>query len=185
MKKQRVFVAINFPEKVKNQLFSLRERRPDLPAMFTKRDSLHLTLAFLGYLDDEQIIALTTVLKEAASRCEPFDLALDSISYGPSNEKPRMVWARGPALAPLDALKQNMEKLLSESVGGLYTPDSRHFSPHVTLARLKNCHLQKLPEINERFKLSFPVTSFELMESELKRSGAEYRVLESFPLGNF
>jgi 2'-5' RNA ligase len=63
-----------------------------------------------------------------------------------------------------------------------YQEDRRPFLPHVTLARLKNFKTEDLPEIKETLEASFAVEDFQLIESELKRDGAEYRILESFSL---
>ena len=63
--------------------------------------------------------------------------------------------------------------------------EARPYSPHITLARIKTWEFRRLedrPEIDEPIDLTFEVNSFEIMESFLKRSGAEYEVLESISL---
>ena len=65
--------------------------------------------------------------------------------------------------------------------------EERSFSIHITLARLNAWEFQKIepeerPMINEVVSLNIPVSSFEVMESTLKRTGAQYSIIESIPL---
>ncbi|PIX88575.1 MAG: hypothetical protein COZ30_00470, partial [Candidatus Nealsonbacteria bacterium CG_4_10_14_3_um_filter_36_16] len=57
---------------------------------------------------------------------------------------------------------------------------------HITLGRIKQWEFRQIepeerPEVNEEINLTFEVNSIEVMESELKRGGSEYTILESFP----
>ena len=98
-----------------------------------------------------------------------------------------MVWAIGRKSPELAKLKNDLEKSLFENVQA-QDNDNYGFSPHITLGRLKTWQLkqmekEEIPEINEEISLSFPVESIEVMESELKKQGPEYSVLQSIPLG--
>ncbi len=62
-----------------------------------------------------------------------------------------------------------------------------NFSPHITLGRIRTWEFRRIepeerPEVNEEINLNFEVNSIEVMESTLKRGGAEYTILESCPL---
>jgi 2'-5' RNA ligase len=64
----------------------------------------------------------------------------------------------------------------------------KKFFPHLTLARLKafemqRMELEEIPQIDEEISISFNINSFEIMESELKRSGAQYTICQSILLG--
>lgn len=181
MKKHRVFIAINLPEKTKNRIEKIKDGLPDLPGRFTKRASLHLTLAFLGYLDDEQICSSITNLNQLSAH-DVFDLEFNHLGYGPLNQKekkPRMIWLYGPQNQKLVKLKTEIEEAVSEN---WYRKNNQKFIPHITLMRLKGPQTNQLPELEQSVRISFPVKSFELMESELKKDGAQYHVLESFSL---
>ena len=94
---------------------------------------------------------------------------------------PRMVWAIGEKSEEFSALKGDLDKSLA-------TSENREFSPHITLGRVRKWEWQRIepeerPEVDEEINLSFPVSSIEVMESVLKRTGAEYAVLESHNLG--
>lgn len=177
MKKQRIFVAINLPENIKARL---GEYRIDLPAKWTKKDNLHITLNFLGYVSDEELVSVCKAVKEIASKYEPFDVSLTKISYGPKKSSPRMVWAMGEKTKEFASLKKQLDEVLAN-------PENREFNPHITLARIRKWEWQRIepeerPEINQDIDLSFSVNSIEVMESVLKRGGPEYVIVESYKL---
>ncbi len=163
----RIFIAINLPQNIKEELLKYREKWPQLPARWTKKENLHITLEFLGYLPSEEILELCQKTRKIASEKKSFSLCLNKICYGPPGKKnsrlPRMVWATG-------------EKIKEFNI-----------HPHITLARIRTWQFRQMeeeerPEINEEIDLSFEVDSIEIMESRLKRGGPEYAILESCPL---
>lgn len=180
--RHRVFIAINLPEDIKKKLADYESNWPELPARWTKKDNLHLTLAFLGYLTDEELLAAIEGVKKAASKHDPFFINLRSIIYGPKGKPPHMVWAEGEKSEELDNLQKSLENSL-----GLPPRKDRSYAPHITLARLKQWEFQKIepaerPEISEKIDLNFEASSIEVMESELKKGGPEYIILESSSL---
>ncbi len=201
----RVFIAINLPEDIKKKLKSYKFQWPELPCHWTKRENLHITLAFLGYVSDEEFLKIIQIVKEIALKHNSFLIKLNKICYGPSQgqtlKKPiRMVWAEGEKSEELGKLQKDLEnslfstnlpadssaEILSETKTGIQT---RKYSPHITLARIKQLEFRRIepesrPEINEEINLNFEVNSIEVMESRLKRDGAEYIVLESISLAD-
>jgi RNA 2',3'-cyclic 3'-phosphodiesterase len=159
--RHRVFVAINLPEKIKNQLSLYQQKWSDLPAKWVKKENLHITLEFLGYLTDEEIVELCQKTKQIAQTKKLFNLVLDKICYGPINKKqPKMVWAVGPKIKQFN------------------------LSPHCTLARIKSWQFKQMeidqrPEINQDINLTFPVDSIQVMESQIKKNNPEYTILEN------
>jgi len=125
---------------------------------------------------------------EVGKKHAPFGLELTKISYGPPKRKPpRMVWAGGPVSVELGRLEQGLRNSLYETMRAGSEGEAHGFSPHITLGRLKQWEFQRqeideVPEIDETISVQFPVDSIEVMESELKREGPEYHVLESSPL---
>jgi len=186
--RHRIFIAINLPEEIKKELSSFQSIWPELPCRWTKKENLHITLMFLGYLSDEELLEVLKITKEVASRNSSFLINLKKIIYGPPKKMPpRMVWAEGEKSEELGKLQKDLENsLLSSSVKGVES-ENRPYAPHITLGRIKAWEFRSIepeerPEVNEEINLSFEVNSIEVMESVLKRGGAEYTILESCPL---
>jgi 2'-5' RNA ligase len=165
----RLFVAIDLPEEVKNGIADIGK---DLPgARRVPTEQLHLTLRFIGDVDDETCTAVRKAL--AGVKGESFPLTLRGVGHFPPGKHPRVLWVGLTESAPLLELQQGVEQAL---VGAGIPPDERKFSPHLTLARLKETPPAKVAVLEERFKdfgaPPFVVTEFYLYSSVLTRSGA-------------
>lgn len=183
--RQRVFIAINLPDQIKGQLISYHLKWPELPVRWTKKNNLHITLVFLGYVREEEILGLLNDVKGAVSKHQSFVIKLKRIYYGPDEKSPRMIWVEGEESEELGRL----EKDLKGALAGL-PPESgkkeerKIYIPHITLGRLKQWEFRRIepeerPQINENIDLGFEVNSVDVMESHLKRGGPEYTILES------
>jgi len=206
--RHRIFIAINLPDNTRKRLLSYQEKWPDLPIKWTYKDNLHITLLFLGYLTDEELLDVIRDAEKIITEKESFQISLNKIIYGPpaslreqtrlrsvaggsAQKIPKMIWAIGETSEEFTDLQKSLE----EGVYNEPLPDSEkrekgnYFTPHVTLGRLKSFEfnqmdLEEIPEINEDVNLSFLVESIEIMESELKKNGPHYTILESFQLKN-
>jgi len=188
----RIFIAINLPEDIKEQLSLYQAKWPELPCLWTRKENLHITLVFLGYVKDEELPEILKTAKTATTRNKPFLINLNKICYGPTNKKPpRMVWAEGEKSQELGNLQIGLEKAVLESFTSYRNEVSgsgRPYAPHINLGRLKIWEFKAIepeerPEISEEISLSFEVNSIEIMESRLKPKGPDYFVLESLLLG--
>jgi RNA 2',3'-cyclic 3'-phosphodiesterase len=192
MKPHRIFIAINLPEDVKNRLLAYKDTWPEVPAKWTTKENLHLTLAFLGNTSDQELAEVCRLMQEvglpagasaeAGEKHKPFALNVNRIVYGPNLNQPRMIWALVEKSPDLLMLQKDVTQALERG-----HENEKSFSPHLTLARLNNFQLrqmewEEIPEIDEEISLSFEVNSIEIMESELKRSGAQYTICQSIPL---
>ena len=184
-------MAINLPEEIKRELFEYSEKWLDLPAKWTPKDNLHITLEFLGSLTDEEAGEVCVAAKEVAERHSSFSLNLNKILYGPplrqgsAGQAPKFVWAEGDKSEELSDLREDLEESLTEKVR--FVPENRVFAPHITLARISAMEFRVIepeerPEINESLDLIFTVESIEVMESEMKKDGPVYNILESHEL---
>jgi len=186
--KRRIFIAINLPEDIKKKLADCQGKWPELPIRWTKKENLHITLVFLGYLNDEELLEVCKITKEVASRNQSFSVNLNKICYGPPKKMPpRMVWVEGEKSEEFTSLREDLEKSLMTSGEVHFSSEKRAFSPHITSGRIKTWEFRQIepeerPEISEEISLVFPVNSIEVMESELKKGGSEYIILEPCPL---
>ena len=133
-------------------------------------ENLHLTLAFVGPVDEETARCLETAA--ATVQPEPFTLVLDEVGQFRGS---RVVWLGASRVPePLAHLVALLSRAL-EPCG--YRPDPRPFRPHVTL--LRNGELAT-PGPVEVAPIEWPVDGFVLVESVTAPQGARYRVLKSF-----
>lgn len=190
MNRHRIFIAINPPENVKKALHSYQNKWSDIPANWTRKDNLHITLLFLGYLTDQELLDVISDTERIIADQETFQINLNKIIFGPLKKMPpRMIWATGDKSKEFTKLQRDLENnLYSEPLPGTEKREKgNYFTPHITLARLKNwefkeIEVDEMPEVNEDINLSFTAESIEIMESELKKGGPNYIFLESFNL---
>jgi len=177
---QRLFVAIDLPEAIKAQL---RLLCTDLAgAKWVSHPQMHLTLRFIGDVDEAQQAAIQTGL--ATIRATPFKMGLKSVGQFPPKGKPRVLWVGIEAEAGLKELHKQVERIIN-AVG--FAPDEHAFSPHITLARFKMPPSQenrrRYIERHQSFETgTFVVTQFILYSSQLTPSGSIYHSEGVFPL---
>lgn len=151
---------------------------------WVNEDKLHVTLAFLGEVDEPQLPQLTESALRSVSRYAPFRVRVDGGGVFPDWRRPRVVW-----LALRDG--EDLQRLGNDVVSmcaGLGFPSDHPFRAHLTIGRVTD----RLPEQERepvRAKLEsatthhFDVTRVMLMRSVLGRAGSVYSELASFPLG--
>jgi 2'-5' RNA ligase len=189
----RTFIALDLSEAaraaLRGELRRLAQALPDV--RFVDPASLHLTLAFLGELDDETLAAVIALAGEVARHAAPFELALAGLGvFGPP-AAPRVIWAGvGGETRPLLALQRRLAAAL-EAEG--FPHEQRPFAPHLTLARLKRPldaaarqRLDKLLASSASTSASrtprWRVADLRVMRSELAATGARYTALSVAPL---
>lgn len=189
--RRRIFIAINLPDDIKNKIVEMQHEFSDLPVRFTKKKSLHLTIHFIGYVTDEEMLNTCRIVREIAKKHQPFVINFKKLCYGPPNKPPRLIWIEGERSEQLFGLKVAIENslLVGAKDPRFFTKAEKQTSsliPHITIARIRQMEWRKLPQkpaIEKEIDISVPVNSIEVMESGLKRNGAEYAVLEKVGLG--
>jgi 2'-5' RNA ligase len=176
----RLFVAIDLPDAIKQQLLDLQTHIPT--ARWTKLEQMHLTLRFIGEVPDEEVEPIKSAL--AIVTASPFELTLRNVGHFPSGKRtlPRVLWVGIDKQPALNDLHQQIESALSQ-LG--FKPDNKSFSPHITLARLKlNRPARQVDHFlskHERIHAgTFTATEFRLYSSLLMPHGAVYTVERSF-----
>ncbi len=136
-------------------------------------ESIHLTLAFVGDVDEARLPKLEAI--GAALPAAGFDLVLDASG---SFSRPRIVWV-APTLipAPLEFLQLKLRTMLADEG---FRVEDRTFAPHLTLAR--KC--AQLPPRASIPPIPWRPTGVSLVASALDARGAHYRELGAWPLGS-
>lgn len=179
--KKRIFIAINFPSPIKEKLLEYQKQWPKLPVRWTSPKNLHLTLIFLGYISSVELAKIFTISQQIARQTQPFVLRFKRIILGPSEKAPRMFWVEIERKSELSRLQNKLAKELS-------LEEKRPFKPHLTLARIKTNEWKQpgiKPRVDQPLSLTAPVTSLEIMASQLSSRGPQYTILKSYPLGKF
>ncbi|SRR6266566_583902 len=188
----RTFIALELNESLQSHLSGMiRQMAQQLPRLhWVNAVGIHLTLAFLGELSDEQLVQASEATAQAARTVPPFTYGLSHLGTFGSPRQPRVIWVGidEPA-SKLVRLHRNLNK---ELVQRGFEVDTRPFSPHFTLARIKAplnadeyTRLQRLlaqPHLIPS-SAAYGVDSISVMKSELSRSGAKYTCLQNYTLG--
>lgn len=176
----RLFIAVDFPEDIVQQLTRLCYGMPG--ARWVNEDQLHLTLRFIGDVDGARFREIKEEL--ASIKVPSFRMALKGIGHFPPRKNPRVLWAGVEKNDTLLLLKSRIDAAL----GRLGLPgDDRKFAPHVTLARFREPpHLNRLTAYisgNNLFAtMPFAVNTFHLYSSQLTPKGAIHTIEASYPL---
>ncbi|QCO02750.1 RNA 2',3'-cyclic phosphodiesterase [Azospirillum argentinense] len=176
----RLFVALDFPEDVRLRLAGLGGGVPG--ARWTDADNLHLTLRFIGEVPEDQAAEIDELLAQIAAPA--FDLVLDGVGVYGSGRNARVLWA---GVERSDALSHLQSKVESALVRCGLPAEERKFSPHVTLARLKDAPKDRIGRfVEERgmFRAGpIRVEHFTLYRSHLGKGAAVYEALSEYGLG--
>lgn len=168
----RLFVAIDPPADVRAALARLQEGVPG--ARWLAPETLHLTIRFIGEVGGGGVRDIAAAL----SRIDmpSFDLAIEGVGHFETGRRPHALWAGVAPSEPLARLRRKVESALGEA--GV-APDDRKFTPHVTLARLKDAKPGRIRDFLTHHALfrapPFRVEGFTLFSSLLSKSGAIHR----------
>lgn len=189
MSRIRTFIAVEVGAEIVRQATALQTRlaRSDAAVKWVSPHQLHITLLFLGDVEERHLISLCRVVEEQAAAVPEFTLEIQGLGAFPSLRRPKVLWVGVRQGADqLRELHQRIEEPLTES--GLYRPEDREYTPHLTLGRLRQ-------EPHGRFFASeiareidvhlgrVSVTDVVVMSSELRREGPEYALLSRARLG--
>lgn len=183
----RTFVAVELPTGIMEQLrkTSSELKQLDLKASYPRPDSVHLTLKFLGNIEEQKVPEIALNLDEI-SHFAPFPVTLAELGVFPHLGNPRVVWVGIRASSELAHLQKQVE---SQLTGIGFARENRPFKPHLTLARIKSRRniaalIQKIREEGKALVLGeVLVDRFHLYKSTLRPEGAQYEKLHTVVLG--
>jgi RNA 2',3'-cyclic 3'-phosphodiesterase len=173
----RLFIGIRPPEEIRDLLVDAMEGIEG--ARWVEEENLHLTLRFVGEV--ERPAANELALQVARVSGEAFSLRIEGVGHFTRKGQTTALWARVPDSAPLEALRQKVERACEAAGLGRET---RRFTPHVTLARLNRSvgPIQTWLASFGDMRAGWTVAEFILFESYLGHTGVHYEVVAQYPL---
>jgi 2'-5' RNA ligase len=183
----RCFVAVALPPSVRALLVRVQEalRRADAHVKWVEEENLHLSLKFLGDLDEDAVATLKGALSIEALQWPRMDLTYQGIGTFPERGVPRVVWAGCAGDLPRLAALAGAVERCAEQVG---VPRERHpFAAHLTLGRVKSDRNVKrlLAAIDNQRNVALgrdDVKEFVLYKSILGDKAPVYEAIATFPL---
>ncbi len=179
----RTFLAIEIPEHIRREVDQLirQEKNNLLSIKWTKFENLHITLKFIGEIDESKKEEIIPVLERISETCAPFNMNLAGVGCFPHPGNPRVLWigVKNGVTALTDIAGE-----IDQNIGALGFIEDKRFHAHLTIGRTrKYC---KVDSILARpfFTEDFPVDSVTLFESILKPEGPIYSVLRKFNLSD-
>ena len=194
----RLFIAVNIKAETKNKIAGIQSalKKNCDGVKWTLPENLHLTLKFLGGVDDSKKDLISEKLRQIVIGIKKFEIDFEKIGFYPcptvgrrANETSlRVLWLGvGEGKIELENLAQKIESLLTEIADLGFEKEKRPFSAHLTLGRFKSPQegREKISDIIGKMpveKISDVVETVYLMKSNLTPRGPIYEVVEKFQL---
>jgi 2'-5' RNA ligase len=185
---KRIFIAIEISAEARNEansyLENLKKDFGDLRVGWERAEKLHLTLKFIGDVEESQLSKVIESVEKTAVKFEKFNISLEGTGVFPKPKNARILWIgfkdKGNYLLKIfEILEAELNK-----IG--FAKESKRFHPHLTIARLKEPEkARKLVEkhLNESFEeIEFEVSEITIYESQLLPTGSKYQKIKSIPL---
>ncbi|MCL5089925.1 MAG: RNA 2',3'-cyclic phosphodiesterase [Candidatus Marsarchaeota archaeon] len=166
--KTRAFIAIDIPESIKGKIYT-----PEIENAKISGKQLHITLIFLGYVDENEIEEIKKIISSLKQK--PFLVSLKGMGFFASG-------SHGVVFANVEKGKEEITGIYAEITDRLGSQASKEFIPHVTVLRLKNIKskkeiIEKLARMKNDAFGSFLCNEIKLKKSTLGRDGAVYEDL--------
>jgi 2'-5' RNA ligase len=176
----RAFVALPIGSGMRARISELvGEIRHRVPGVrLVRPEGIHLTLRFLGPTLPAQIQSLEPRLQTIAAACPPSEAKVAGLGVFPPRGRPRVLWLGVSLPPPVLALQAACEEAV---VGAGFPPETRPFRSHLTLGRWRE--RAPTPDLPAADLGPLSLETLVLYRSELRREGALYTPLASFPLG--
>jgi 2'-5' RNA ligase len=178
----RLFIALPIPEEVRERIVAdtafLRGKYPRLK--WLRQDALHLTLSFLGEVEEDRIDFIHGAMRQAAERTSAYGMELEGMGAFPKRGAPRVLYL---PVTKGEETTRMLQSVLVQALGDLGKRDRKKFTPHLTIARVKGRHETPDPrEAGEGLSFGFDQRSVVLYRSHLDPKGARYERLKTVEL---
>jgi 2'-5' RNA ligase len=189
MARLRTFLAVDLGKAIRDRCVALQETllRGGADVKWVEPDNLHVTLLFLGEVEDRDVAALCRAVADVCGRYAPFRASIEAVGCFPNPRRPRVVWVGvGEGAAELVALHDDLEGPLMDL--GCYRREERRYTPHVTLGRVRGDRpaaglaAALARQANWQGGVT-EVREVRVLSSELTPQGPVYTLLSRAPLG--
>ena len=190
MKRLRTFIAVDLGKAIRDRLVSLQERlaQSGAPVKWVEVENLHVTLLFLGEVDERDVPAVCTVVADVCRQHAAFTASVERASCFGNPRRPRTLWVGvGTGKQELCALHDALEPPLLDL--GCYRREERKYTPHVTIGRVKTDRpsdtlAAALAKHADWHAGEVLVRELLVLSSELTPDGPIYTVLSRAKLGS-
>jgi RNA 2',3'-cyclic 3'-phosphodiesterase len=185
--KIRTFIAVDVPSEIKDKIYDIVEelKKVGVGVKWEEKEKFHITLKFLGDVNEEAIDSIYRVLSDALKGFGKFSVNYRGIGCFPDVKRPRVIWV---GCVDNSGKLFELQKIVEERLSELgFEKEEREFHPHITLGRVKNLkNVERL--INKIESINFETEPAEIaevliMKSDLKPSGSVYTILKKIKLG--
>jgi 2'-5' RNA ligase len=183
MSRIRTFIAVDIGDALRQRTAQLQQRLARLaPAVkWVEENNMHLTLLFLGEVNQLDLVPICRVLKEQTQTFPSITIGIGGLGAFPTPRRPKILWAGvAEGADDLKRIHQRLEQSLAEL--GCYRREDRAYSPHLTLGRLTEEDRAEAwgPIIANHADWEGGSTQIDkilVMSSELRRSGPVYSII--------
>ncbi len=183
----RCFIAIELPEAVKSALSGIEEelKRTGADVRWVKPENIHLTLKFLGNIEDSKAEKIADIMEKICNRCRPFEIEIKGAGMFPNTKSPRVLWSGLENSNVLKSLQEEIDEGM-EAIG--FDREKRGFTAHLTLGRVRSLKgKERLVEVMRLYEKEnigkMNVVSVSFMRSDLHPEGSRYTKIAEFPFG--
>ena len=183
----RTFIAFETPPSIREKISSIQStlREADADVRWESEDKFHITIKFLGDVEEQRLPTVVSLTEQCCADCSPFEVVYRGLGAFPNTHQPKVVWIGCDNRdGTLEKLKISLDRELA--VEG-FEIERRAFHPHLTLGRVKSLRgIRNLTPIIENLTFepqSSKITDIVVMKSRLQPQGAVYTVLKKIHLG--
>jgi 2'-5' RNA ligase len=191
MSRLRTFIAVDIGKPIRDRIVALQENlaRNTHEVKWVEPDNLHVSLLFLGEVDERAVPDVCQVVAECGRGMAAFPMKVEKVGCFPNLRRPRVLWVGvGMGTQELVALHDALEGPLLDL--GCYRREERKYTPHITLGRVKTDRVtfqltEGLAKKADWTGGETEVREVQVLSSELKPQGPIYTVLSRARLGLF
>jgi RNA 2',3'-cyclic 3'-phosphodiesterase len=190
MGRTRVFMGLELSGSVRGKLSSLQTQlgKTGATVKWVEPANMHLTLLFLGELDDQDLALACRLATKAITRVPTFSLTATGVGAFPTVRRPKILWAgvedsSGQLHKTFTRLEQSL------AMEGLYRTEDRPYTPHLTLGRVADEPSEtalsvELPKYCSWHGGTWEIDELAIFSSDTTRNGPMYNVIGRAAFGD-